>query len=921
MWDLRYKFSHGRLSMRRISLLATTFVLALFMTTISFSQPALAADATRTGDTVSYKGMTLTQLKSSDKLPSGLPSDTSGYEYADSSKTKTYFILTAGDPAKADSGQYVTYDGLPTTDFSHPADQTTVSIANGTTSNSSANGNSTSCDGSITNGIGWILCPVVNFLASGMDHLYTILASFLEVQPVQSNNSGSLYHMWTIIRDIANVSFVIAFLVIVYSQITSLGISNYNVKRMLPRLIIAAILVNISYWISALAVDISNLLGYSIHDIFLGLFTSLNKSSHYSEIKWSDVSGFILSGGTIGALGAYGIYSVLAASLTGSLILLIPALVGVLIAALIAILIMAARQALIVCLIIVSPLAFVAFLLPNTEKYFDKWKDLFMTMLLLFPIFSVLFGAAQLAGLAIIQNAPPGPNKLNIIILGMTVIVAPVIITPMLVKFSGTFLGRIAGMANNPKKGIMDKTRNWAQSRSQEEKARILAGKSRNTWVNRSTQAIDRRRRTREGYKKAWEEIADVNYGGTEQGQALEALRRDTAINKQRIDNAFGRTAVGQKLDIEHRRAELEKHQVESEHEAHWNTRVITNPELLRESIDARSAEVRSELAKGRLDKVNAEIAAQGENSEYILNLRGVAPQDQAGLLNVARDIKTGTFDTYLEASAKNMADRKIASNRATSLKEESAIGDALRRRASGIMHGEGGEQSIRAQARREASKYLADDAQNIEATTDNKLATNVDWLYTQLTANPDLKFAERIAYSNLLAKAGGPGASNLKKAIARYDKKLADTGELRVSQELQDYKDFMRSNSQFMGLGKDLEFWATNDSIKNPDGTAAVDASGNVLIRSFDEITKSSSTWSNVSAENLTNFNVASQFRMFNVLYETNRPLYDQLLSSLRDNDNLLFNKLKPSIRNKISAVEAGTERWSSIPPDLFDK
>jgi hypothetical protein len=683
MWELRYKLSHGRLSMRRISLLATTLVMALFLTTLSFTETALAADATRNGASVSYDNKTFTELKSSDKLPSGLPAGTSGYEFVDTTGNKTYFILTSGTPSQASSGQYVYYDGLPTSNFSNPSPPKTVSIANGgPNSLESTAGSSTTCDGSLTNGIGWILCPVVNFLASGMDHLYEILTNFLEVRPVQTDTSSSLYRMWAIVRDLANICFVIAFLVIVYSQVTSIGMSNYNIKRMLPRLIAAAVLVNVSYWISSLAVDLSNLLGYSIHDLFMGMFKSLNTAGQYKEVKWADLTTFILSGGTIGALAAVGGYAVLSTGLGASLILLIPTLVGVLVAALIAFLVLAVRQALVVCLVIVSPLAFVAYLLPNTEKYFEKWKDLFLTMLLLFPIFSVIFGASQLAGLAIIQNA----NSLIMIIIGMAVMIAPVVVTPLLVKFSGGLVGRIAGMVNNPTKGMVDRSRNWAQGRAQEEKAKVLAGAGRNTWANRRTIGIDRRRRNREGWKKAYETMADNNFSGTEQGQALEARTRQSNIDKQRIDNAFGRTAVGRQLEYQNRltnvdkqrvenefndshyghaadranrTVDLAKHRIESGHEANWNTALRTDTNLMRENMTTRASQVRAELAKGQVERLNAEVAAQGENTEYILNLTGISTQQRDGLLKIARDIQTDTAVETYTSMAKNVADHK----------------------------------------------------------------------------------------------------------------------------------------------------------------------------------------------------------------------------------------------------------------------
>ncbi|MBC7764469.1 hypothetical protein H7Y29_02015 [Microbacteriaceae bacterium] len=690
MWELVQKLTHGRLSLRRTPLVAT-LILAVLVATIT-STPAAAADAARSGKTVSYDGKTFTEIDlkktpTPDKLPSSLPGGTSGYQYIDSSANKTYFILTSGTPGQANTGQYVYYDGLPTTSFSNPSPPVKVTIVNGPAA--AANGKTSSCNSSVTGGIGWILCPVVNFIASGMDHLYDILSGFLEVRAIQTDTNSPLYRMWAVVRDIANICFVIAFLVIVYSQVSSIGVSNYNVKRMLPRLIAAAILVNISFWISSLAVDVSNLLGYSIHDLIMGVFKSLNKSDAYSGIEslsWSNVATALLSGGAIvGGLGAYAHFVVLGTGLSGSLILLIPILVGVLIAVLVALLVIAVRQALIVCLVIISPLAFVAYLLPNTEKYFDKWKSLFLTMLLLFPIFSGIFGISQLAGLAIIQNAS-GPNAFNLIILGMAVMVAPVVITPMLIKLSGTLIGRIANMVNNPKRGVMDRTKNWAQGRSQEEKAKILAGKGRNSWANRSTQSIDRRRRSREGWKKANEMIADTQFSGTNQGVALEAASRQNNNEKQRIDNAFGRTAVGRQVEFDSRRynsdkqrvenefndsslghrsdtdrrtVDLSKHRVESDHEANWNNAVRTDANLLTQSLAARSSETRAGMEKAKVDRLNAEITALGDSVDFTATIPGISSSDQAGLLKIARDINKDSSVENYTSMAKSIADQK----------------------------------------------------------------------------------------------------------------------------------------------------------------------------------------------------------------------------------------------------------------------
>jgi len=578
MWELRKKSARGRISLRRFSLVAIAMLMAMFVLTSILSPQALAADATRDGDNVTYDGRTYNPMSNAQR-PSGIQSDVTGYASIDQENKKAHFIFTTGDPSKATSGQYVVYDFTPPDNFSNSSPPVTVAIANASTASpdTPAGGDSSSCNAQTLAGIGWILCPVVNFLASGMDHLYDVLTGFLVVQPARATDDSALFKMWGVVRNIANICFVIAFLFVIYSQVTSIGISNYGIKKIMPRLIIAAVLVNISFWICAIGIDLSNTLGYGLHALFMNVFGSLNSADAYQNLTWSNVSASLLSGTAVAALGAYGVYSVGVAG-AGLLITFIPTLVGVLLSVLVALLVISVRQALIVCLVIISPLAFVAFLLPNTEKWFTKWRELFMTLLLVYPIFSVVFGGAQLAGMAIIQNAG---GSLNLIILGMAVQVAPVVITPLLVKVSGSLVGKIAALANNPRQNITGKTRTWAEGRAAEAKARSLAtGRA-----NRLTQAIDSQRRWREGSRKNWEEAADHRFEGTERGHALETFRRTNANTKKEVDNAYARTQMGMALERRSMGLDVDKTNIQSD---------------MMDTDEGRALEARTRLAQVR---------------------------------------------------------------------------------------------------------------------------------------------------------------------------------------------------------------------------------------------------------------------------------------------------------------------------------
>lgn len=294
-------------------------------------------------------------------------------------------------------------------------------------------------------GVGWIVCPVVNFLAKVADGAFDFLSnSFLETKATTINTSSPVYKAWQIMRNLANVAFVIAFLIIIFSQLTSVGLTNYGVKKLLPRLVIAAILVNISYFVCQIAVDISNILGYSLKSMLISLIPA-------------SPDGSVQSGWTTGQGGGFGLIA--AQVLTGAgltiivlytlLATLIPIILAAVVALIMILFILVARQAIIILLIVISPLAFVAFLLPNTEQLFKKWQKTFTTMLLLFPIIAVVFGASSLAA-SVLSSTFTSPNSNSTLgqIAAAAAMVLPLFLVPSLLKKSLDGVGNIGATLN-----------------------------------------------------------------------------------------------------------------------------------------------------------------------------------------------------------------------------------------------------------------------------------------------------------------------------------------------------------------------------------------------------------------------------------------------------------------------------------------
>ena len=245
----------------------------------------------------------------------------------------------------------------------------------------------------------------------------------------------------------------------IYSQITNVGISNYGIKKLLPKLIVAAILINISYYICALAVDLSNVVGAQFQNLLVGIRKDIFENGsgiQLDAISWKSLVAGILSGSGLIAMGAWSFTMMGGPQSLGLMICFV--LLIVLYSIFVAVVVLAARQAIITILIFLAPLAFVANVWPNTEKWFEKWKDLFFTMLIMYPLIALLFGGSQLAGIAIIANSN---GNLVTLILGMVVQIVPLAITPTITKLSGSLLGRFAGIINNPNKGPIDSAKKF----------------------------------------------------------------------------------------------------------------------------------------------------------------------------------------------------------------------------------------------------------------------------------------------------------------------------------------------------------------------------------------------------------------------------------------------------------------------------
>lgn len=358
----------------------------------------------------------------------------------------------------------------------------------GSEADANANSESGKCMNGAAGSLGWIVCPVLEWLGDASEGIYNeYVEPSLRVEPKLitggDNSDGGVRAAWGTFQNIANIVFVILLLVVIFSQLTGVGIDNYGIKKILPKLIIAVVLINLSYLICELAVDLSNILGNS----FQGLFNEMSKALEANSIT---IDSDTISTGEITGLTGVGLLGALVAG--GAAIYLNPAIllsllvaaVGVAVSIFFLFIILSAREAAVIALIVISPIAVVLYALPNTRRIFDKWWKMFEGMLLVYPICGLLVGAGGYVSKLLLASGMANGSFMGAFT-SMIVSIVPIFFIPTVLRGSFSAMGnlgaRISGIGQRASGALTGAARNsqafkGSQERGMERRTRIQAG-------------------------------------------------------------------------------------------------------------------------------------------------------------------------------------------------------------------------------------------------------------------------------------------------------------------------------------------------------------------------------------------------------------------------------------------------------------
>ena len=295
------------------------------------------------------------------------------------------------------------------------------------------------------NGFGSIICSGQNLFANIVDILYGIIANILLSQ-TEITKSDAVRQHWGNFLNIANIILIIAFLVVIYSTATSTGgLSNYDVKKLLPRIIIFAIAINLSFYICMALVDLSTVLGKGM----FGLLMGGSAGDAPQLVKHAQDTAGVLA---IKGLALVAVAAVLVVLVGAPIIMALLTIVFALIVRGIALMI----------LVIVSPIAIALYLFNSQglSKGFTMWLNNYIKLLLVFPLFMLVWGGSRVVSSLTDQSEA---NKFFVLLIETICLITPALSIMPLFKMSGDIMGKATIMAAS--NGAANEFAGWAGSK------------------------------------------------------------------------------------------------------------------------------------------------------------------------------------------------------------------------------------------------------------------------------------------------------------------------------------------------------------------------------------------------------------------------------------------------------------------------
>ncbi len=236
----------------------------------------------------------------------------------------------------------------------------------------------------------WITDPIIiavgviiSLFAAAMGKLLIFLIWIMTEIAQYSDfvNTPTVKMGWLIVRDLCNMFFVLVLLAIAFATI--LRVESYNAKRLLPKLLIMAVLINFSKTICGLIIDFAQIIILT----FVAAFADGGGTAFVDSLKINSYLEFSnMSSQMTGASS----FDIILGLIMGTIAILVAMVVVVVLG-----IILLMRMIMIWVYVILSPLAFLLSSFPGGQSYASRWWSGFIKEVIVGPVLAFFIWLAM----------------------------------------------------------------------------------------------------------------------------------------------------------------------------------------------------------------------------------------------------------------------------------------------------------------------------------------------------------------------------------------------------------------------------------------------------------------------------------------------------------------------------------------------
>lgn len=334
--------------------------------------------------------------------------------------------------------------------------------------------------------ISWLVCGIVGLIDTSVQSFGNAVDDLLNTRQEEYDQDG-IKVIWEVIKNFATFLLIAIALVMILSQALDFGpFDAYTIRKVLPRLIIAVIGMQLSWFIFTSFIQIVNDIAWGLEGIMYAPFGGRDTFTLGALLgNTAGGTGLFAALAASAAVGA----GIAAISLGGILALGATALLGLLLGFMTLVL----RKIVLIMLLVMAPLALVAWILPNTDKYWKLWWESFSKLLLMYPMIILLIGAGRIFAYTAANMGDIGRaegriqtdglvehianNGLVTFVFVVIGFFAPYFLIPKTFQIAGSAFGNLTGMINNRKKGAFDRLANSRQKTQKQNAEKIMDNK------------------------------------------------------------------------------------------------------------------------------------------------------------------------------------------------------------------------------------------------------------------------------------------------------------------------------------------------------------------------------------------------------------------------------------------------------------